>query len=407
MGMNHEIDPVFSQVVSLLYGDAVDPREVWISKMSPDQSAVSTPGQQKARQKKLGGALALGTAAETAATAAAGKNLYNKLKKPVIPKVPEGIEEGIKQSGKFASKLKAFHGSKAGATAEFGLQAANLAVGGLAAKELLKDPDKPKKIKKNAVGVRNVNAIANQTGVVTPPKKKATLRRVDQSPVTFNKALGLTTASRARKAAAAAAHHERLMASNQKAVRRGRRLVAASAFAGGAAGGYTGIKRYHMRLVNPIQPQSAMVVKKNQEVEYTWEGDISKVDADKRLVFGWCSLSKVNGDPVVDLQGDYIPIEETETSAYRYVIESRKGGDMHRRVSKFNQDEPLHTADLVESMVFTPEKLQKMGLAPDALPHGWWIGMKVNDDDQWAAVKNGQRLGFSIHGKGRRVEKAL
>ena len=131
------------------------------------------------------------------------------------------------------------------------------------------------------------------------------------------------------------------------------------------------------------------------------------MDTDKRLVFGWCSLSKVNGEPVVDLQGDYIPIDETEQSAYRYVIESRKGGDMHRRVSKFNQDEPLHTADLVESMVFTPEKLEKMGLAPDALPHGWWIGMKVNDDDQWHAVKAGQRLGFSIHGKGRRVEKAL
>jgi hypothetical protein len=41
------------------------------------------------------------------------------------------------------------------------------------------------------------------------------------------------------------------------------------------------------------------------------------------------------------------------------------------------------------------------------VPHGWWVGFKINDDDQWESVKKGDRAHFSIHGKGRRVEKFL
>ena len=145
----------------------------------------------------------------------------------------------------------------------------------------------------------------------------------------------------------------------------------------------------------------------SKSVDVEWNGTISKFDTDKRLVFGWCSLSKVDGQPVVDLQGDYVPIETTEDAAYRYVIHSRKGGDMHARVSKrtafLERDEPLHTSDLIESIVVTPEKLEALGLAPDALPLGWWVGFKVNDEEQWQKVKSGERPGFSIHGSGARV----
>ena len=94
-----------------------------------------------------------------------------------------------------------------------------------------------------------------------------------------------------------------------------------------------------------------------------------------------------------------------ERSAYRYVLDSRKGGDMHARVGKgllSGWSEPKHTADLVESFVVTPEKLQSLGLPGDALPLGWWVGFQVNDDEQWALVKDGKRSGFSIHGTGTR-----
>ncbi len=134
-----------------------------------------------------------------------------------------------------------------------------------------------------------------------------------------------------------------------------------------------------------------------------WSGEFSKVDSEKRQVFGWCSLNKVDGEEIIDRQGDYIPLDEIEKSAYNYVIHSRKGGDMHKR----DGEQPLQTSDLIESFVVTPEKLEQLGLESDAVPHGWWVGFKVNDDDQWEAVKKGDRRHFSIHGKGKRIEKSM
>lgn len=156
---------------------------------------------------------------------------------------------------------------------------------------------------------------------------------------------------------------------------------------------------------NPTAP-GTLFGKSAEEV--TWTAEIAKVDTEKRQVFGWASVSEINGEPVVDLQGDIVPIEELEKAAYTYVLESRKGGDMHTRIAKADT-QPLHTADLIESFVVTPEKLEKMGLAHDALPLGWWTGFKVNDDTQWDLVKQGKRTGFSIHGLGTRtpVSKAL
>lgn len=130
----------------------------------------------------------------------------------------------------------------------------------------------------------------------------------------------------------------------------------------------------------------------------------SKVDDEKQMVFGWCSVAKrADGTQVVDLQGDMIDIEEIEKSAYDYMLYSRKGGNMHRRTA---DDEVHHIGDCVESMVFTPDKIEKLGL-PENFPQGWWYGMKIHDRDDWEDVKSGKRAGFSIHGKGRRepIEK--
>jgi hypothetical protein len=142
-------------------------------------------------------------------------------------------------------------------------------------------------------------------------------------------------------------------------------------------------------------------VQKNDELE--WEGEISKVDTEKQHVFGWCSIAKVNGEPVVDRQDDYIPVEEMERSAYDYVLHSRKGGDMHKR----DGEVPLHKSDMIESFVVTPEKLEKMGIDPDSVPHGWWVGFKVNDDQLWDEVKKGDKTYFSVHGRGKRVKEYI
>jgi len=47
--------------------------------------------------------------------------------------------------------------------------------------------------------------------------------------------------------------------------------------------------------------------------------------------------------------------------------------------------------------------LEVMGLAKDALPVAWWFGLQLEDEDAWAAVKNGKRRMLSIEGKAQRV----
>lgn len=130
------------------------------------------------------------------------------------------------------------------------------------------------------------------------------------------------------------------------------------------------------------------------------EGEIAKLDADKRQCFGWASKVKVDGRSIVDKQNDMIDINDIEDAAYRYVQNSRIGGNMHRRDS---DGQPYRAAEMIESMVFTPEKIEKLGLPPD-FPHGWWIGLQVHDPDTWAEVRSGAKTKFSIHGSGVRKD---
>lgn len=132
------------------------------------------------------------------------------------------------------------------------------------------------------------------------------------------------------------------------------------------------------------------------------EGEISKVDDDERQVFGWASITEINGEPVIDLQGDLLDTYELEKAAYDYVVNSRVGGEMHDRIGK---SAPKQIGTLIESMVITPEKIEKMGLPPET-PHGWWIGFQVDKgeagDQAWSKLKGGEYTGFSIHGLGKR-----
>src|SRR3990167_3665318 len=99
---------------------------------------------------------------------------------------------------------------------------------------------------------------------------------------------------------------------------------------------------------------------------------IAKIDDEQRVVFGWASVAKrADGTTIEDSQGDVIDSEDLEKAAYDFVFDFREANAMHTG--------PV-TGRLVESFVSTPEKLVKMGLAPDALPSAWWTGFKIDDD---------------------------
>lgn len=124
---------------------------------------------------------------------------------------------------------------------------------------------------------------------------------------------------------------------------------------------------------------------------------IYKKDNDRRLVFGWANVAiRVDGEQIQDLQDDIIDPENLAEAAYNYVLNFRAGGEEHNPGLR-------NKARLVESCVFTTEKMNAMGLPEGILPQGWWIGFYVDDDDAWEKIKNGDYLMFSIEGTGRRI----
>lgn len=132
-----------------------------------------------------------------------------------------------------------------------------------------------------------------------------------------------------------------------------------------------------------------------EEGGLTAGGDIAKIDPDQRLVFGWAYVTHDReGNVVVDKSGDFVDdYNEIEKSAYKFVLKSRQGDVDHTNVA---------ASEMVESMVFTPEKIAKMGIPPGTVPTGWWVGFRINDDAAWDSVKSGERTAFSIHGSGTR-----
>ena len=111
---------------------------------------------------------------------------------------------------------------------------------------------------------------------------------------------------------------------------------------------------------------------------------IQKSIDEKRLAFGWASVAATAaGDTVTDYYEDII------------VQFYREGGEMHERGG---------CAVLVESVIFTKEKMAAMGIPEGVVPEGWWIGFKVTDDEVWEKVKDGTYPMFSIEGEAVREE---
>jgi hypothetical protein len=120
-------------------------------------------------------------------------------------------------------------------------------------------------------------------------------------------------------------------------------------------------------------------------------------DTDEHLVFGWASVAdRADGETIIDHQGDIVEIAELENAAYDFVQFYREGSEMHERGG-------LDIAVLIESIVFTPEKIAALGLKEGDLPHGWWVGFRVMDDVVWGKVKDGTYTMFSVEGAAARI----
>ena len=141
--------------------------------------------------------------------------------------------------------------------------------------------------------------------------------------------------------------------------------------------------------------ENEKIIKKSDK---TQNFNIMKTVDDKRLIFGWASVAiKVDGEQVVDYQNDLIDPEDLEESVYEYVLNFRDSGEEH--ISTLRKK-----GRLVESCMFTKEKMAAMGIPEGIVPEAWWIGFYIDDDDAWEKVKNGTYQMFSIEGQGIREE---
>lgn len=123
---------------------------------------------------------------------------------------------------------------------------------------------------------------------------------------------------------------------------------------------------------------------------------IKKSDDEKMQAFGWANVSIMeNGETLEDWQGDIVEPDELESAAYDFVRFYREGGEMHERGG---------AATLIESVMFTKEKMQALGIPEGTLPVGWWIGFQVTDPEVWEKIKDGTYPMFSIEGEAERIE---
>ncbi len=157
------------------------------------------------------------------------------------------------------------------------------------------------------------------------------------------------------------------------------------------------MNRFSDYIYKPDGSRSGKTGNERQENVLKSRFRIMKSDDEKMLAFGWASVSmRVDGKLIEDWQNDIVEPEDLENAAYEFVLLYREGGEMHERGG---------AAVLIESVVFTEEKMRAMGIPAGTLPVGWWIGFKVTDEEVWQKVKDGTYQMFSIEGEAERVEE--
>lgn len=116
----------------------------------------------------------------------------------------------------------------------------------------------------------------------------------------------------------------------------------------------------------------------------------------QQLVFGWANVTlQEDGTTPFDWQGDTINTEVLESAAYNFVLNHGLANQEHEWGTECGW--------LVESMMFTKDKMAAMGIPDGVLPEGWFVGFYVPDPDVYKKVQSGEYNMFSIEGSAKRI----
>jgi len=119
------------------------------------------------------------------------------------------------------------------------------------------------------------------------------------------------------------------------------------------------------------------------------------VNAEKRLVVG---LALIPEKEILRRRGDYeynikFSADTVRKASQLYLRE------MRNKNTTYEHEEIIDGVYLCESWIVEDPKMDKTALyGIDATAGSWAIGMKVDNDDVWQRIKNGEVLGFSIEG---------
>lgn len=124
------------------------------------------------------------------------------------------------------------------------------------------------------------------------------------------------------------------------------------------------------------------------------EVQVTRLDEEKRQAFGWAYVTRdKEGNLVQDLKKATCDTPVLEEAVYEFVLTCRSYGDMHERDGENNF---IQRGRLIESIMFTREKMAALGIPAGTIPEGWWVGFHIDDDEAWELMKRGDRPAFSI-----------
>lgn len=114
---------------------------------------------------------------------------------------------------------------------------------------------------------------------------------------------------------------------------------------------------------------------------------VCKVDNKLGLVFGFAIVSKVDGEPYFDVQGDHIPEDSMLKAATDFMAQSRKAKEMHHGDG---------VGEVLFAFPLTEDIAKSLGI--ETKTTGLLIGMKPSPE-VFGKFADGTYTGFSIGGE--------
>ena len=127
--------------------------------------------------------------------------------------------------------------------------------------------------------------------------------------------------------------------------------------------------------------------------EFTYVGDVAKVDASLGLVFGYAIVSKIDGEPYVDTQEHHIPERDMLEKSLEFMEHSGISNEMH----ELDDDkQPVADGTVVFAFPLTAEIAKQLEI--QAPKTGLLIGMKPSPE-VFEKFRDGTYTQFSIGGR--------